>query len=134
MSLIAGIFSGACNAALLAVINMGLKNTHTSRNVIWAFVGLCLLLPLTRYTAEILLSRLGQGALFRLRMQLCRQMLAAPLYHLEEIGPARLLTALTDDVPTITNAIGSKRGRLSAYVLYTLSQLIYHPRNNAGIT
>jgi putative pyoverdin transport system ATP-binding/permease protein len=107
MSLTAGIVSGACNAALLAVINMGLKNTHASRNVIWAFVGLCLLLPLTRYTAEILLSSLGQGALFRLRMQLCRQMLAAPLYHLEEIGPARLLTALTDDVPTITNAIGS---------------------------
>jgi putative pyoverdin transport system ATP-binding/permease protein len=107
LSLIAGIFSGACNAALLAVINMGLKNTHASSNVIWSFVGLCLLLPLTRYTAEILLSRLGQGALFLLRMQLCRQMLAAPLYHLEEIGPARLLTALTDDVPTITNAIGS---------------------------
>jgi putative pyoverdin transport system ATP-binding/permease protein len=107
MSLTAGIVSGACNAALLAVINMGLKNTHASHNVIWAFVGLCLLLPLTRYTAEILLSSLGQGALFRLRMQLCRQMLAAPLYHLEEIGPARLLTALTDDVPTITNAIGS---------------------------
>lgn len=107
LSLIAGIFSGACNAALLGVINLALKNTGYSHNLIWVFVGLCVLLPLSRYAAELLLSKLGQGALFRLRMELCRQILAAPLPHLEEIGPAKLLTTLTDDVPTITNAITS---------------------------
>jgi len=40
-----------------------------------------------------------------MRMQLCRQILAAPLRHLEQLGNARLLTALTDDVPNITNAV-----------------------------
>jgi putative pyoverdin transport system ATP-binding/permease protein len=108
LSLIAGILSGACNAALLAVINLGLKRSPTpSHNLVWIFVVLCVSLPLSRYAAEILLSKLGQGALFSLRMRLCRQILAAPLFHLEEIGSARLLTALTDDVPNITNAITS---------------------------
>jgi putative ATP-binding cassette transporter len=43
--------------------------------------------------------------MYELRMQLCRQCLAAPLRHLEELGNARLLAALTDDIPTITNAV-----------------------------
>ena len=40
-----------------------------------------------------------------MRLQLCRQILAAPLLHLEQLGSARLLTTLTDDIPVITNAV-----------------------------
>jgi putative pyoverdin transport system ATP-binding/permease protein len=69
------------------------------------FIGLCVLLPVTRFIAEVLLIRLGQGALVDLRMRLSRQILAAPLRQLEEIGAARLLAVLSDDVPTITNAL-----------------------------
>ena len=65
-----------------------------------------MLLPFSRYTSERLLTKLGQQATHRMRMQLCRQILAAPLLHLEQLGSARLLITLTDDVPTITNAIG----------------------------
>jgi putative pyoverdin transport system ATP-binding/permease protein len=104
LSIIAGIFSGACNAALLAVINAVVKNGHSSA-LFWIFVGLCALLPLTRFTSEFLLTQLGQGATFNLRMQLCDQILAAPLRHLEQVGVPRLLAALSDDVPAITGAI-----------------------------
>jgi putative ATP-binding cassette transporter len=104
LSIIAGIFSGACNAALLAVINAVVKNGHSSA-LLWSFVGLCALLPLTRFTSEFLLTQLGQGATFNLRMQLCDQILAAPLRHLEQVGVPRLLAALSDDVPAITGAI-----------------------------
>jgi len=38
-------------------------------------------------------------------MQLCRQILAAPLLHLEQLGSARLHATLTDDLPTITNTV-----------------------------
>ena len=104
-SVIAGIFSGACNAALLAVINTALKNNHPT-TILWAFGGLCLLLPLARFTSELLLTKLGQEAMYTSRMKLCRQVLAAPLRHLERLGPARLLTTLTDDIPNITIAVG----------------------------
>src|SRR5262249_25672511 len=70
-----------------------------------SFIALCLFLPLTRYASEMLLARLAQNALLDLRMRLSRQILSAPLRHLEELGPHRLLTALTDDVPVITNTL-----------------------------
>jgi putative ATP-binding cassette transporter len=102
LSIAAGALSGVCNAALLAVINSTLKTTPPGGGVVWSFVGLCLLLPLARFTSERLLTTLGQEAMHRMRMQLCRQILAAPLLHLEQLGSARLLTTLTDDVPAIT--------------------------------
>ncbi|HEX7288660.1 MAG TPA: cyclic peptide export ABC transporter [Candidatus Angelobacter sp.] len=105
LSVVAGVFSGACNAALLAVINAVLKNNGPASALMWSFVGLCTFLPVTRFSSELLLNKLGQGALYDLRMKLCMQILAAPLRHLEQLGSPRLLAALTDDVPAITNAI-----------------------------
>lgn len=99
------MLSGACNAALLAVINSALRATIPSRGLIACFAGLCVLLPFARFASERLLTRLGQEAMYKLRMQLCEQMLAVPLKRLEQLGTARLLTALTEDVPSITVAI-----------------------------
>src|SRR5437764_9727589 len=105
-SLIAGIFSGLANTALLAVINSALKQAGAApRNIVIAFLLLCATLPLSRFVSELLLNKLGQGALFSLRLELCRQILAAPLRHLEQLGPARMLAALTDDINNITAAI-----------------------------
>ena len=105
LSIIAGIGSGICNAALLAVINAVVKKNMPAAALVWIFAGLCALLPVTRFSSEFLLNKLGQGAMYTLRMKLCSQVLAAPLRHLEELGAARLLATLTDDVPTITAAI-----------------------------
>ena len=105
-SLIAGVVSGACNAAMLAVINSALKGRASlSTTVIWIFVVLCVVLPLSRFFSELLLQKLGQGALYKLRIELSRQILAAPLHRLEQFGSARLLTILTDDVPVITGTV-----------------------------
>jgi putative ATP-binding cassette transporter len=106
MACFAGIVSGACNAALLALFNYMLRAGATRTTwIVWAFIGLCLFLPFSRYISEMLLARISQDALFNLRQQLCRQILSAPMRHLEEVGPDRLMTALTDDVPVITNTL-----------------------------
>jgi putative ATP-binding cassette transporter len=105
LSIAAGALSGMCNAALLAVINSVLKTRVPGWGLVWSFLGLCILLPFARFTSERLLTRLGQEAMHRMRMQLCRQILAAPLLHLEKLGSARLLATLTDDIPAITNAV-----------------------------
>lgn len=105
-SLIAAACSGGSNAALLAAINAVVKrNGSASVLLVWSFVGLCLLLPISRFVSEFLLNRLGQEALYALRIDLCRQILAAPLRHLETIGTASLLVTLTEDVPNITGTI-----------------------------
>src|SRR5205085_3678443 len=105
LAVVAGIISGAANTGLLAVINAALNHQARKTELALLFVGLCLLVPLTRIAAELLLAHLGQGALFELRMGLSRQILGVPLRRLEELGPHRLLAALTDDIPTITNIV-----------------------------
>ncbi|HEV3037449.1 MAG TPA: cyclic peptide export ABC transporter [Candidatus Angelobacter sp.] len=106
LSLIAGCLSGASNAALLAIINSVLKhNGSYTAALAWGFVGLSLFLPLSRFVSEFLLSRIGQGALYSLRMELSRQILGAPLRYLEKIGAPAILAVLTEDLPNITNTI-----------------------------
>ncbi|WP_438000791.1 cyclic peptide export ABC transporter [Sorangium sp. So ce185] len=100
LAVLAGVLCGACNTALLVLINQALQGERGA--VMWAFAAVCLLLPFARYHSEILLTRLSQGALFDLRVKICRKILGAPLRQLEEIGPPRMLTVLTDDVPVIT--------------------------------
>jgi putative ATP-binding cassette transporter len=100
----AGIISGGSSTGLLAVFNGALVGGSRS-SLVWSFVGLCVLLPISRYISEILLSNLSQGALFDLRVRLSGQILAAPLRRLEELGAHRLMSALADDVPVITGTL-----------------------------
>lgn len=104
-SVLISAISGVCNAVLLAVINLSLKTNPPAKTALWGFLGLCVTLPVTRYVSERVLSKLGQQAMFDLRMRLCRQIVSAPLRHLEQFGVPRLLAALTDDVPSITAAV-----------------------------
>jgi len=106
VSILLGIVSGASSTALLALINTKLNSDRMSASALfWSFVGLCVLVPVARFTAETLLMRLGQGAVFRLRLKMCRRILAAPMRQLEEVGPHRLIATLTDDIPSITQAL-----------------------------
>lgn len=105
LAVLAGVVSGAANTGLLAIINAALNSRGAAGELALPFIALCLLVPLTRIAAELLLAHLGQGALFELRMALSRQILGVPLRRLEELGPHRLLAALTDDIPSITNVV-----------------------------
>lgn len=106
LAFVIGIASGASSTSLLALINTALKYEGEARTrLVWYFIGLCLLMPLTRVASEILLAHLGQKALFDVRLRLSRQTLNLPLHRLEQLGADRLLTVLTEDVPSICNAI-----------------------------
>jgi putative ATP-binding cassette transporter len=106
LAIVAGAVSGICNTALLALINQALHGINSATPaLVWGFVAMCALLPLSRFVSELLLTQLGQNALFDLRVKLSRKILNAPLRQLEELGAHRLLAALTDDVPVITNAL-----------------------------
>src|SRR6185503_16048176 len=78
---------------------------YSPTTLIWAFVALCIIAPLTRTASEVLLVQLGQKAVFDLRMKLSSQILRVPLRQLEELGPHRLTVALTYDGLAISNAI-----------------------------
>ncbi len=104
MAALSGIVSGACHVLLLSLIGRAVAKGSYSMVVVWGFVGLCILLPASRVVSQILLAQLSQGAIFDLRLRLCRQILRAPLRTLEVTGIPKLLSSLTGDVNVIGGA------------------------------
>ncbi len=102
-----GLISGGLNSSLLALANAVIVSRAKSMHVLPAFAGLCLMAMLARIASETLLAFMGQDAIFALRTQLSSQVLAEPLRQLEQIGPNRILSVLTDDVPSIAGVIGA---------------------------
>jgi putative ATP-binding cassette transporter len=101
-----GVLSGISNTALLAVINSAFtRGASAPGTLIITFICLCLVLPLSRFVSEILLVKLAAGTILDLRLKMGRHILGAPLRQLEELGTHRLLATLTEDIPTITNAL-----------------------------
>ena len=120
-----GFISGLCNAALIALINTGLaKLQSTPRSLIWAFAGLCILLPVTRFFSNALLIRLSARSMLDLRLQLCRRILQAPLPVLEKLGKHKLLASLTEDVITITNTL-TTLPLLCMHIAIVVSSFVY---------
>jgi putative ATP-binding cassette transporter len=105
LATLAGLVSGAASVGLLALIHSALgPGRATTTGQVAAFIGLCLLTLASRTAAQALLVRLGQGALYRLCTGMSRRILAAPLRHLEELGPPRILASLTEDTLAIAVA------------------------------
>ncbi len=100
----AGLISGSSSAALIALISYALSQGQAPLLAL-AFVVLVMLVLITSVLSQVMLTRLSHQAVFQLRMRLLRQILASELSHLEALGNARLLAALTEDVQAITNAV-----------------------------
>jgi len=106
--ILVGIISGASNAALLAMIGRWLSSAApVSTQFIIIFFALCITLPVARFASEAMLINLSSKAMLGLRLRLSRQILSAPLRRLEELGAPRLLAALTQDVPAISNSLAN---------------------------
>jgi len=103
---LAALLSGACNTGLIALVNAGLaKNRSSGAALIWAFIALGIGKVVTNFISQALLASFSQGAISNLRRDLIRKILAVPLREFEEIGAARVMVALTDDVFNITQAL-----------------------------
>ena len=100
------LLSGACNAGLVALVNIALTRTRYAVTwVMWAFIALGLGKVATNFISQAVLASFSQRAIARLRQELIRKILGVPLRNLEEIGAPRILVALTDDVFNITQAL-----------------------------
>jgi putative ATP-binding cassette transporter len=105
---LAALVSGACNAGLIALVNILLGGTgRPVATLLGWFVALGAVRLLTNYIAQVSLARFSQRGTASLRRDLVRKILAVPLRQLEEIGAPRLMVALTEDVMSITEAMRS---------------------------
>ena len=101
---ILGAISGLASAGVVMVINQAIATPDQLDRLGLAFFGLCALLLFAKLGSELPLLRLTQAAIYQLRLDLGRKLLATPFTKLQALGKHRLLVILTDDINTFTNA------------------------------
>ena len=105
-SMAAGVLAGIASASLIALIAVFVANPQRpTLGLVLTFVGLSLFDMAAVFIANTLSVRLSQATVLDLRMRICRKVLSAPLRLLEEIGQARVMAVLTQDIPDITAAL-----------------------------
>lgn len=111
LTAVAAALGGVCNAGLIALINVALHRTENlATTLVLGFAALGLGKVLTNFFAQLLLARYAQEAIASLRQELSQRILSVPLRKLEEIGTARLMVALSEDVLHIAQALLSVPG------------------------
>jgi putative ATP-binding cassette transporter len=106
LSAVLGILSGVGSAMCITLVHDAIARARRPTMIeFWWFVGISVVVALGRLWSQGLLISSSQSFLLQLVVRLSRRMLATPLRELEQIGSARLLAALTDDVAAINNGI-----------------------------
>ena len=107
IAIFTGFISGGSSAALIALISRAAAREPGSSltTTAWAFVSLAIIALITSIIAQVMLIRLSQNAVLKLRMRLSRQILASELSLLEELGNPKLLATLTEDVQAVANGV-----------------------------
>lgn len=101
-----GAASGAASIGLIALIMHTLRDPGASTALtVGLFAALCVVILFTRIGSQMVLCRMTQANIAELRIKLCRQILASPLKHLEDIGIDRMLGCLTGNVDLVSQAI-----------------------------
>ncbi len=98
---LASILAGACNTAMLAVLNRALTGEEGGALLALTFVGAVSLKLFTSYVSDVMLIRFSARTLAELRDRLALQVTAAPLRRVERLGSARIVSLLTGDIETL---------------------------------
>lgn len=104
IAIITGLISGGTSARLIALINSAISGNATE-GLAWQFPILALIVLVSSIISQVLLIKLSQNAVYRLRLKLSQGILFSPLRHLEELGASKLLATLTEDVTTLSNTV-----------------------------
>lgn len=104
--MLAGLVSGLANTYLLVVISRVLAPAEVGTT--WQRFAITAALALSAaVAAQVMLIRLTQDAIFRLRAELSARVTSAPLEQLERLGTHRLLATLTEDVRSLSQSVSA---------------------------
>jgi len=101
----AGLVSGVANTYLLFLISRVLSPGPHAGVGGFALTGSVALVA--GVLSQLLMIRLTQDAIYRLRAQLSSGVVSAPLERLERLGAHRLLATLTEDVQSLSQAVSA---------------------------
>ncbi|MFD6355393.1 ATP-binding cassette domain-containing protein [Nocardia tengchongensis] len=100
-----GLVCGAANTYLVTLIRGVVSPEPHPGVTVGAFVATALVILISGVISQVLLIRLAQDAIYRLRTDLSARIVSAPLEHLERLGQHRLIATLTEDVRALSQAV-----------------------------
>jgi putative pyoverdin transport system ATP-binding/permease protein len=101
----AGLICGIANTYLVTLINAVVSPRPQPDHLLLRFGGTGLVILVSGVLSQVLLIRLSQDAIYRLRSDLSSGIVSAPLEHLERLGMHRLMATLTEDVRSLSQAV-----------------------------
>lgn len=101
----AGLICGAANTYLVTLINTVVSPRPQPDDLLLRFGATGLVILVSGVLSQVLLIRLSQDAIYRLRSDLSSGIVSAPLEHLERLGTHRLMATLTEDVRSLSQAV-----------------------------
>jgi putative ATP-binding cassette transporter len=106
LTISAAVFSGMCNAGLIAMVNSVLnEESGPGRWIIAVFVALVIGRLTTNFIAQALLARFTQETTAHLRRDLVCKIMAVQLSQLERMGASKITATLTEDIADVTQAL-----------------------------
>ncbi len=105
IAILTGFISGGSSAALIALASRAIGSGGEVGAIAGIFVALAVTSLATSVISQVSLVQLSQSAVFNLRLGLSRQILSSELSHLEQLGNARILATLTEDVNAVASAV-----------------------------
>lgn len=101
----AGLVCGVANTYLVTLIRGVVSPPPHPPVTITSFVLAAVVILVSGVVSQLLLIRLAQDAIYRLRADLSTGIVSAPLEHLERLGTHRLMATLTEDVRSLSEAV-----------------------------
>lgn len=101
----AGLVCGVANTYLVTLIRGVVSPPPHPPVTITSFVLAGVVILVSGVLSQLLLIRLAQDAIYRLRADLSTGIVSAPLEHLERLGTHRLMATLTEDVRSLSEAV-----------------------------
>jgi putative ATP-binding cassette transporter len=106
LAVVCSFLAGVGYTALIALTKRILaEGLFTDSRLILSFFALCIAIPVCGYASQVVLLYVTSKAGYELRIQLGRQILAAPMRQLERLGPHRLLATVTEDVGSVIELV-----------------------------
>ncbi|MEM9387921.1 MAG: cyclic peptide export ABC transporter [Pseudomonadota bacterium] len=106
LAVLTGIVSGAASAVLVALVNQRLAGLDSpAEGLAWLFVGTIAAVLVANLSSRLLLLRLATQAVKEMRLNLCDQILKAPLRDVEIHTRSKLMAALTEDILAVSDTL-----------------------------
>ena len=107
-AVVMGLIGGGANAYLVTQINAAVAPPGVGEPPSWQRFAVTIAVVIAAgLISQVLLIRLAQDAVYRLRAKLSSGVVSAPLEHLERLGTHRLLATLTEDVRALSMAVSA---------------------------